>query len=99
MKIAEQAGRMHDAFVAFVGELDKVRRNMQTAGNSLDEAIKKLHTGRGNLVRRTLEIKHLGAKAGKTLPAELVERAADADAELGDADAALEGVPEDLPDA
>ena len=71
MKIAEQAGRMHDAFVAFVVELEKVSRNMQTAGNSLDAAIKKLHTGRGNLVKRALDIKSLGAKASKKLPADL----------------------------
>jgi DNA recombination protein RmuC len=86
MRIAEQAGRMHDAFVAFVGELEKVSRNMQTAGRSLDEAIRKLHTGRGNLVKRALDIKSLGAKAGKELPAHLVGLTEDTGDELPDPD-------------
>jgi DNA recombination protein RmuC len=81
MKIAEQAGRMHDAFVSFVSELEKVVRQFQSAGESLDLAIKKLHTGRGNLVRRADEIRKLGAKAAKKLPANLLEASDDEPAE------------------
>jgi len=73
LKIAEQAGRMHDAFVAFVVELERAVRQFQSAGQSLDLAMKKLHTGRGNLVRRAEEIRKLGAKAAKKLPATLLE--------------------------
>ena len=73
MKIAEQAGRMHDAFVSFVSELEKAVRQFQSAGQSLDLAMKKLHTGRGNLVRRAEDIRKLGAKAAKKLPATLLE--------------------------
>lgn len=98
MRIAEQAGRMHDAFVAFIAELEKVSRNMQTASTSLDIAIRKLHTGRGNLVKRALDIKGLGAKASKVLPADLVERVDDADEELPDTDAGFDDVPDDLPE-
>ena len=101
MKIAEQAGRMHDAFVAFVIELEKVSRNMQTASASLDTAIRKLHTGRGNLVKRAMDIRILGAKTSKALPDALVELADDVDdealAELPDAGS--EDAPEDLSDA
>lgn len=99
MKIAEQAGRMHDAFVAFVGDLDKVSRNMQTAGKSLDEAIRKLHTGRGNLVKRALDIKVLGAKAGKELPANLVALTEEVDDELPDSDGSSDDSPEARPGA
>ncbi len=97
MKIAEQAGRMHDAFVAFVLELEKVSRNLQTAGSSLDLAIRKLHTGRGNLVKRALDIKTLGAKTSKELPAALVELTDDVDDEpAGLPDSVSNGVPDDL---
>jgi DNA recombination protein RmuC len=99
MKIAEQAGRMHDAFVAFVGDLEKVSRNMQTAGKSLDEAIRKLHTGRGNLVKRALDIKVLGAKAGKELPANLVDLTEEADDELPDPDSGSDELPDSRPGA
>jgi DNA recombination protein RmuC len=37
--------------------------------------MKKLATGRGNLVRQTEELKTLGAKAAKSLPAPLLEKA------------------------
>ncbi|MEZ5563840.1 MAG: DNA recombination protein RmuC [Gammaproteobacteria bacterium] len=100
MKIAEQAGKMHDAFVAFVVELDKVSRNLQTAGTSLDDAIKKLHTGRGNLVKRAIDIRKLGAKTSKELPAALVELTDDADDDLaGLPDAGPDDAPDNLPDA
>ena len=99
MKIAEQAGRMHDTFVAFVGDLEKVSRNMQTAGKSLDDAIRKLHTGRGNLVKRALDIKVLGAKAGKELPANLVGLTEEADDVLPDPDGGSDDSPEARPGA
>jgi len=73
MKIAEQAGRMHDEFVRFVVELEKVTKQFKSAGEALDSAVSRLHTGRGNLVRRADEIRKLGAKAAKQLPATLLE--------------------------
>jgi DNA recombination protein RmuC len=99
MKIAEQAGKMHDTFVAFVNELEKVSRNLQTAGASLDTAIRKLHTGKGNLVKRALDIQTLGAKTSKKLPDAILELADDVDAELaGLPDAGAEEAPADSPD-
>ena len=79
-KIAEQAGGMHDEFVLFVKELAKVSDQFAGAGEALDKAMKKLSTGRGNLVRRTDELRRLGAKAKRELPAPLLE------ASLGDED-------------
>jgi DNA recombination protein RmuC len=78
MKIAEQAGRMHDEFVRFVLELEKVTKQFRSAGEALDSAVSRLHTGRGNLVRRADEIRKLGAKAAKQLPANLLEITDDA---------------------
>jgi len=84
LKIAEQAGGMHDEFVLFVQELDKVTRQFSSASDALDKAMKKLHTGRGNLVRRTDELRKLGAKAKKKLPAHLLESDGDEPAEAPD---------------
>ncbi|MEQ1802442.1 MAG: DNA recombination protein RmuC [Gammaproteobacteria bacterium] len=78
LKIADQAGSMHDEFVLFVLELEKVTKQFASAGAALDKAVKKLHTGRGNLVRRTDELRKLGAKAKKKLPAHLLDDAEDA---------------------
>lgn len=86
MKIAEQAGRMHDAFVLFITDLEKATRQFQSASESLDSAVKKLHTGKGNLVRRADEIRKLGAKAAKQLPSALLEITDDAPVEPAEAD-------------
>jgi DNA recombination protein RmuC len=75
LKIADQAGSMHDEFVLFVQELVKAKKLFDSAGEALDNAVKKLHTGRGNLVRRTDELRKLGAKAKKKLPPHLLEDA------------------------
>ncbi|MBL8201376.1 MAG: DNA recombination protein RmuC [Chromatiales bacterium] len=94
MKIAEQAGRMHDEFVRFVVELEKVTKQFKGAGEALDSAVSRLHTGRGNLVRRADEIRKLGAKAAKQLPATLLEITDDAPV-----DAADDAEPDAEPDA
>lgn len=92
MKIAEQAGGMHDHFVAFIADLDKVSRQFQSAGEALDSAVKKLHVGRGNLVKRADAIRKLGAKAAKQLPAAHLDLVADDD------EAATNGTGADVPE-
>jgi len=105
LKIADQAGSMHDEFVLFVQELAKAKKLFDSAGESLDNAVKKLHTGRGNLVRRTDELRKLGAKAKKKLPPHLLEDAEESslsgaeDAEPGtEPDAEASAEPEAAPD-
>ncbi len=87
MKIADQAGKMHDAFVLFVQDLEKSVKQVQMAAASVESALKRLHTGRGNLVRRADDIRQLGAKTAKQLPANLLELSDDEPLESGDADA------------
>jgi DNA recombination protein RmuC len=52
-----------------------VGRALGASQRSYDEAIKKLHTGRGNLLRQAEDLKKLGARAAKSLPAPLLDRA------------------------
>lgn len=74
-EIAEKAGRLYDKFVGFVADLDEIGKRLSATQKCYDDAYKKLHTGRGNLIKSTQDIKALGAKASKALPAELVELA------------------------
>lgn len=76
-EIAEKAGRLYDKFVGFVSDLDEVGRRLEAAQRAHDEAFKKLKHGRGNLVKTADDIKTLGAKAAKSLPADMVEEAAE----------------------
>lgn len=71
-KIMERAASLYDKFVGFVGDLDKVRAQFQTAQNTLDGAWNKLSTGKGNLVRRAEELRKLGVSPAKRLSSEVV---------------------------
>lgn len=75
LEIAKQSGDLYDKFVGFAEELILVGRKMNDAKTSYDEAMKKLSTGKGNLIRRAETIKELGAKTTKDIPQSLVERA------------------------
>ncbi len=76
-EIARQAGDLYDKFNGLVEDLIKVGKNLQSSKESYDEAMKKLSEGRGNLVSRAEKLKELGAKASKSLPQSLLDRALD----------------------
>jgi DNA recombination protein RmuC len=69
--IADKAGALYDQFVLYVEALDEVGRYLDKSTEAWDTARKRLSTGRGNLVRRSEELKKLGAKTKKTLPPDL----------------------------
>ncbi len=75
VEIARQGGALYDKFVGFVDDLIAVGKKMDEAKTNYAEAMKKLHEGSGNLVKRSEELKKLGAKASKNLPSSLVEKA------------------------
>ncbi|MFZ3183402.1 MAG: DNA recombination protein RmuC, partial [Pseudomonas sp.] len=74
-EIAERAGALYDKFVAFVVDLDELGSRVQQLDKAYAAARNKLVDGRGNLVARVENLKQLGARASKSLPAELLERA------------------------
>lgn len=71
IEIAKRGGDMYDKFVAFVEDMDKLGARITDAQKAWDSAVNKLHTGRGNLVKKAQDMKALGAKAGKSLPEKL----------------------------
>jgi DNA recombination protein RmuC len=75
IKIAKQAGRLYDKFVGFVDDLEDIGSKLQSAQATYDTAYNKLASGRGNLVSRVENLRLLGARAKKKLPADLVEDA------------------------
>jgi DNA recombination protein RmuC len=75
-EIAERAGQLYDKFVAFIGDLDEVGSRLQQLDKAYAAARNKLCEGRGNLINRVENLKLLGARASKSLPADLLERAA-----------------------
>ena len=71
-EIARLSGTLYDKLVGFVGDLSKLKENIDRAGSSYDEALKKLQNGNGNIFRTAERIKELGAKNNKQLPEELI---------------------------
>ncbi len=75
LQIAEEGGKLYDKFVSFVEDLIKVGRKMDDAKKDYADAMNKLSEGTGNLVKRAEKMKELGAKATKSLPPQIIERA------------------------
>ncbi|AZC19994.1 DNA recombination protein RmuC [Pseudomonas sp. CMR5c] len=74
-EIAERAGWLYDKFVLFIQDLDEVGNRLQQLDKAYAAARNKLTEGRGNLISRSEQLKLLGARASKSLPADLLERA------------------------
>lgn len=77
LEIARQAGNLHDQFVLFVESLQDIGQRIEQARASYEQALGRLSTGKGNLVRRTMELQKLGARAEKQISPAIVQRAED----------------------
>lgn len=75
LEIAKQAGALYDKFVSFYNDLIEVGKKLDSAKDSYEEALRKVHDGRGNLITGVEKIKQLGAKASKSLPISALNRA------------------------
>jgi len=75
IEIARQAGALYDKFEGFVSDLTRVGKKMDEAKIEYKGAMNKLVDGRGNLITSVEKIKKLGAKAKKSLPPNIIERA------------------------
>ena len=82
--IADKAGGLYDQFVRYIESLDEVGKHISKSQEAWETAHKRLSTGKGNLVRRTEELKKLGAKAKKSLPESAGLDAFDTPAQLAD---------------
>lgn len=67
-EIAQLSGTLYDKFVGFINDLEKIKKNIDNASGAYDDALKKLKTGKGNIIRTAEKIKKLGAKNTKSLP-------------------------------
>ena len=77
LDIANKAGDLYDKFVGFTEDLITLGRHLDSSKKFYEDSMKKLSVGSGNLVRRTEELKKLGAKASKSIDAKLVSKSED----------------------
>jgi len=65
--IAEQAAKLYDKFVGFVSDMEKVGKSMDSAHASYEQAMNKLTSGRGNMVRQIEKFRELGVQPSKQM--------------------------------
>ena len=76
-KIASQAGGLYDQFVLLMEAFEDIGKQLERSQKAWELANKRLHVGRGNLVKRVEDIKTLGAKAKKQIAKASLEQALD----------------------
>lgn len=79
LEIARQGADLYDKFVAFSEDLIKLGNQMDTAKKTYADTMNKLSTGKGNLIKRTENMRTLGLQTTKQLNPKLLDRALDED--------------------
>jgi len=67
IEIARQAGALHDKFIGFIEDMEKIKKSLDQSKDSYDKAFSKLKSGSGNLIDATLKLEKLGAKTKKQI--------------------------------
>ncbi len=75
LEIARQAGALYDKFEGFMNDLIIVGKKMDEGKKAYEESMKKLYLGNGNLIVSVEKLKKMGAKAKKSLPDNILNRA------------------------
>ena len=73
--IVDRGTKLYEKFVNFVSDLTKVGDSLRVADTSYQNAISKLSTGSGNLIRQTEMLKKAGIRTNKQLPPKLLDAA------------------------
>lgn len=77
IEIARQAGALYDKFDGLLKDLIGIGKKMDDTKKDYAAAMNKLTEGKGNLITSVQKLKNLGAKAKKTLPESLIQRASE----------------------
>ncbi|WP_227807463.1 DNA recombination protein RmuC [Lutibacter profundi] len=62
MEIAKESGLLYDKFEGFVQDLIKIGKALNSSQESYQNAMNKLSSGRGNMIKKIENLKKLGAK-------------------------------------
>ncbi len=69
--ISDRASKLYDKFVLFAEDMGRVGEALDRAQKAQQDAVSKLSTGHGNLVRQAEMLRKLGVAPSKKLPAAL----------------------------
>ena len=74
-KLIEETGKLYDKIVLFLDAFQDVGKELNQATSAYDTALDRLTEGTGNVIRRTENLKKLGAKVTKEIGQNLLEEA------------------------
>jgi DNA recombination protein RmuC len=75
LEIARQAGALYDKFQGLLVDLISIGKRIDESKKEYAGAMNKLVEGRGNIITSVEKLKKMGAKAKKSLPENIIERA------------------------
>lgn len=67
LQIAEEGGKLYDKLYLFVSEMEKIGKHLQQSQDSYQDAMKKLSSGKGNLLDRAEKLRSLGIATKKDM--------------------------------
>lgn len=74
-QIAERASRLYDKMRLFIDDMSAIGQSLDKAQDNYRQAMKKLSSGRGNLLAQTEAFRHLGVEVKREINPDLVEQA------------------------
>lgn len=86
VEIADIAGSIYDKFEMLIKDLIDVGKKINQMQGNYEDVMRRLHSGRGNLISQVEKMKKLGANTKKSLPKQLLDRASDENGEDEDSD-------------
>ncbi|MEN8703797.1 MAG: DNA recombination protein RmuC [Polaribacter sp.] len=75
IEIARQAGALYDKFQGLLADLVGIGKRIDDSKKEYSNAMNKLFDGRGNLITSVEKLKKMGAKAKKSIPENIINRA------------------------
>lgn len=76
-KIVDEAGKLYDQFVRFLDSMTEIGVGLDKASTAYQQGCKRLYEGRGNLIKRSENLKKLGAKVTKSIPEDIMRTGVD----------------------
>ena len=83
-EIARKGADLYNKLASFVADFSEVGNRLDSAQRSYGDAMSKLHSGKGNVIRQAEMLKALGIKPTKQIPLGLIELAQQETLELDD---------------
>jgi DNA recombination protein RmuC len=79
LEIARQAGALYDKFQGLLSDLITIGKRIDDSKKEYANAMNKLTDGRGNLITSVEKLKKMGAKAKKSIPENIIDKASQSD--------------------